>query len=72
MGYSEEDGAVVLRLSPGDYSRLMLALRYAALKLERNPESVMTFGEILELANRLNEGRPGFRPYSTLKPRGFA
>jgi len=29
MGYSEEDGAVVLRMKPDDYSTLLLGLGFA-------------------------------------------
>lgn len=59
LGYSEEDGVVVVRMTGEDWNRLLLNLGFAA-------GSMMTtqgrYG-VLAIANRLNVGNPTFTPY---------
>lgn len=58
LGYSQEHGVVVLRLTPEDYSLLLVALGMATGSLV--PEQMRT---MLDLVNRINAGNPNFRPY---------
>ena len=61
MGYSEENGQVVLRMSREDYQMLLIVLGYAtggAIKEHWTPPNRM-----FELTNRLNSGNPHYTPY---------
>jgi len=61
--YTEtSDGKVLLTLSHGDYSELLLALGYAlgsAVKINEKPMAK----SFLRLANTINDGNPDWQPY---------
>ena len=60
MSYREENGEVVLTMTPDDFQAILLALGgYTALVLDRPNESKRMF----ELLNRLCEGSPRYTPY---------
>jgi hypothetical protein len=62
MGYSEENGEVVLRLSRADYEAVLLALGIATGLTAKDGFPVSGW---VELVNRLNQGNPNFQPYAT-------
>lgn len=58
MGYSEENGAVVLTMTPADYNTLLMALGYASVSTVPNFRI-----SVLGVINRINAGNPQFTPY---------
>lgn len=60
IGYREEDGVVVLRMTRDDYEGLLVALGFALGA--SGPASALRV-QILGLVNRLNAGNPNFTPY---------
>lgn len=56
MSYREENGQVILTMSPEDYSRLLVALEFALA----DPFTRLSTNELL---NRLNQGNPHYTPY---------
>lgn len=61
-GYSEEGDLVVLRMTRDDFFALLIALgRATGAAIERR--GPIPFESWVEIANRLNEGNPGWTPY---------
>jgi hypothetical protein len=61
MSYREENGQVILSMSPEDYDELLITLGYAVgAALQANGHLLR---RITPLLNRLNEGNPNYRPY---------
>ena len=56
MSYREEDGQVILTMSPEDYERILFRLAAAATHWR-------AIDDELRLLNRLNEGNPHYMPY---------
>ena len=64
MSYSEQNGQVVLTLSPDDYDELLLALGMASSwVLDHHGD----LGRMVAFFNRLNEGNPHYRLYPDAK-----
>ena len=61
MSYSEENGQVVLRMSPHDYDNLIYGLGMLLGKsfFGGDPKALIVF------MNRLNSGNPNYTPYKT-------
>lgn len=59
MGYSEEDGAVVLRMTRDDYDLLLLALGWATA----HKDALYPIKTMKALFNRLTAGSPTSAPY---------
>lgn len=64
MSYREEQGQIILTLTPNDWANLLMTLGIAAGALE--PDSPM-LNRVFNLVNRLNEGNANFRPYEVPK-----
>ena len=62
MAYSEENGAVVLRMSKEDYEKLLLRFHFL---LERTHWRALD--EEQQFFDRLNQGNPNYTPYQ-VKP----
>jgi hypothetical protein len=62
LGYKETDGAVVLTMTPGDWSALLLTMGYATASATRNDDRELR-DSMLALMNRLIVGNPQFTPY---------
>lgn len=59
MSYREENGQVILTMSPNDWRYLLLVLGYAMgyFEVAENRQILLSF------LNRLNEGNPNYTPY---------
>jgi len=58
----DNDGSVVLTMTPDDWTALLMTLGYAAGAAAKGGRQQMR-REILKLVNRLNLGNPHFTPY---------
>lgn len=65
-GYSEEDGLVVLRMTPDDCDRVLLALGFVAGSMSLPAGRNAALG----LVNRLMEGNPKYLPYTITAAKG--
>ncbi len=66
--YTEDNGNVVITISHGDYTLLLLALGYAlgaAMKTNDLPSFAQSF---LRLSNTINDGNPDWEPYFVPDP----
>lgn len=58
LGYSEEGGQVVLRMTPADWETLLMLIGYGPHSpIFASPEHALAF------ANRINAGNPNYTPY---------
>ncbi len=62
MTYTAQNGRVTLEMTPDEFSRLLLALGYAAGAASKSEDKRM-FWDWIELANEVNSGNPNFIPY---------
>lgn len=61
MSYSEENGQIVLTMSPEDYDRLLQVFAIATVSGTKPGWPVNR--EVLNLLDRLNQGNPNYTPY---------
>jgi hypothetical protein len=60
VSYREENGQVIITMSPQDFDTLSMALgALMILRMENRAEVQRLF----ELVNRVHDGKPGFTPY---------
>lgn len=63
MGYAQKNGNVVLTMSVADYQLVLMILGFCTAAAMRG-EGPLSPVDLVRLTNRLNEGNPGFTPYS--------
>lgn len=63
MSYREENGQVVLTMSPDDFAFLLMGLGALMAYSATGKLAMLPIEEICGCLNRLNQGNPNYTPY---------